>query len=296
MRLPPLNAVRVFEAAGRLASFSRAAAELHVTPGAVSRQIAKLEAFLGLPLFQRGAAEMRLTEAGARYLPVVRDALERLRDGTQALASGGQETLHIWGSRFFIRLWLLPRLPGFQALHPGLPVRITTALPEDEPPADMDVAIGPDRPALAGLRSHKLLDRVVVPVCSPDYLRHAAPLAQPQDLANHALLQTPRDADDWPRWYALTGAPPVRLPRPITFTSTDVAYSAALDGLGIALGRLGFIEADLQAGRLVKPFDVALQSSGAFHLMIRDADPLPARIAIFRDWILAQLDSPAPSR
>ncbi len=88
----------------------------------------------------------------------------------------------------------------------------------------------------------------------------------------------------------------MRLPRPITFTSTDVAYSAALDGIGIALGRQGFIEADLQAGRLVQPFAVALPSRGAFHLMIRDAEPLPARIVAFRDWILAQLDSPAPSR
>jgi LysR family transcriptional regulator, glycine cleavage system transcriptional activator len=150
MRLPPLNAVRVFEAAGRHRSFSRAAIELCVTPGAVSRQIAKLEDFLGLPLFVRGGAELRLTADGERFLAHVADALERLQAGTQDLrGERADDTLHIWGSRFFIRIWLLPRLADFQALHPEQPVRICQRpmnSPQKWPPKIPHLAVVGDQP------------------------------------------------------------------------------------------------------------------------------------------------------
>ncbi|WP_431282581.1 LysR substrate-binding domain-containing protein [Humitalea sp. 24SJ18S-53] len=287
LRLPPLNAVRAFEAAGRLQSFSKAAAELHVTPGAVSRQIGKLEVFLGLRLFLRTGADVRLTAEGEAYLVAVRDGLGRLAAGTREVQAGAGK-LHIWGSRFFIRIWLLPRLPGFHAQHPEQEVMITTALPDDPVPQDVDVAIRAGE-SLPGMLSHRLIERVVVPVCSPAYLQAAPPLRRAQDLEHHTLLQAPTDAADWQRWYARTGAPPVPLARRIPFTSADIAYSAALDGLGLALGRHGFIEADVRAGRLVLPFDVALPTEGAFLLMYRDRDVLPRRIAVFRDWMLAQL-------
>lgn len=290
MRLPPLNAVRVFEAAGRHRSFSKAASELFVTPGAVSRQIAKLEDFLGLALFVRGGAELRLTAAGQRYLAHVEDALERLRAGTvQLREEQADDTLHIWGSRFFIRIWLLPRLSDFHALHPEQQVRITTALPDETPPRDMDVAIQPDDATAAGMATHRLIERVVTPACSPSYLRTAPPLRAPEDLARHTLLETRRDSADWARWYALTGAPPITLPRPITFTSADVAYSAALDGLGITLGRLGFIEADVEAGRLVLPFGTPLATGSAFCLRYRETDGALPRVTRFRDWLLGKL-------
>lgn len=292
MRLPPLNAIRVFEAAGSHRSFSKAAAELCVTPGAVSRQIAKLEDFLGLRLFERGGAELRLTAAGERYLGHVRESLDRLRAGTRDLQGGqGDDTLHIWGSRFFIRIWLLPRLSEFHALHPGQQVRITTALPDETPPPDVDVAILPGDDAAPGMVLHRLIERVLIPVCSPSYLRGAPSLRQPQDLARHTLIETQRDAGDWARWYAATGAPPVVLPRPVTFTSADIAYSAALDGIGIVLGRRGFIEADVDAVRLVLPFQTPLVAGNAFCLLYREVDAALPRVALFRDWLLHRLRS-----
>jgi LysR family glycine cleavage system transcriptional activator len=295
MRLPPLNAIRVFEAAGRHRSFSKAAVELHVTPGAVSRQIAKLEDFLGLPLFERGGAELRLTPAGERYLGHVRDSLDRLRSGTRDLRDKGcDDTLHIWGSRFFIRIWLLPRLSEFHAQHPGQQVRITTALPEEAPPPGVDVAILPGDDAAPGMALHRLIERVLIPVCSPAYLAGAPPLRQPQDLARHTLIETQRDAGDWSRWYAVTEAPAVALPRRVTFTSADIAYSAALDGIGIALGRRGFIDTDVDAGRLVMPFDVPLVAGNAFCLLYREADGALPRVARFRDWLLERLKREPP--
>ena len=292
MRLPPLNAVRTFEAAGRHGSFSRAAAELHVTPGAVSRQIAKLEADLGLRLFDRSGAELRLTQPGERFLAATRDALDRLRAGLREVtAQPAAPPLHIWGSRFFIRLWLLPRLPAFHAQHPEQEVMISTAMPGAPPPDGVDIAITSAAKVWPGMRAHRLIPRIVVPVCSPDYLRTAPPLRTPADLEHHTLLQSPSDAADWPRWLERSGAPPVKLPRRIGFTSADIAYSAALDGLGCALGRIGFIEADLEAGRLVRPFATVLKGAGGFDMMHPDTEPLPPRVTVFRDWILGQLAS-----
>ena len=291
MRLPPLNAVRSFEAAGRHASFSRAAVELHVTPGAVSRQIAKLEAELGVALFDRGGAEVRLTPEGTRFLAAAREALDRLRAAMQEVAAHPPaRPLHIWGSRFFIRLWLLPRLPAFHALHPAQQVMISTATPGASPPEDVDIAITSAAAAAPpGMRVRRLMPRAVVPVCSPDYLRNAPPLSRPDDLEHHTLLQSRGDAADWQRWVEAAAGRAVPLPRRIDFTSADIAYSAALDGLGLALGRLGFIEPDLQAGRLVRPFATVLPGAGGFDMLHADAEPLPPRVALFRDWILGQL-------
>jgi len=290
MRLPPLNAVRSFEAAGRHASFTRAAAELHVTPGAISRQIAKLEAELGVRLFDRTGAEVRLTPEGDRFLAAARDALDRLRAGMREVAARPLvPPLHIWGSRFFIRIWLLPRLPAFHAQHPEQEVMISTAMPGAPPPEEVDIVITSTGTVPPGMRARRLIPRAVVPVCSPDYLRAAPPLPRPEALEHHTLLQSPGDAADWQRWYGRTGAPPVPLPRRIGFTSADIAYSAALDGLGLALGRVGFIEADLQAGRLVCPFDTVLPCAGGFDMMHAETTKLPPRVALFRDWILGQL-------
>lgn len=290
MRLPPLNSVKAFEAAGRLENFSKAAVELNVTPGAISRQIKKLEQHLGVSLFGRIGNEVQITPMGRRYLGEVQEAFSRLEAGTRAIsADRAAKPLHIWGSRFFIRLWLLPRLPDFQLRFPDQEVLITTVQPNEPLPPEIDVAIIVGNGHWSGMRADILLRREIMPVCSPGYLRAAPPLATPADLAQHTLLETSSAAEDWDRWSASTGAGSLALARRITFTSADLTFSAALDGLGVVLGRRGFIETELSKGNLVAPFESAFDLGDGFYLIYQDRDPLPPRVRHFRQWILEQL-------
>jgi LysR family glycine cleavage system transcriptional activator len=290
MPLPPLNAVKAFEAAGRLENFSKAALELNVTPSAVSRQIKNLEEHLGVGLFARVGNEVRITAAGRLYLDYVHEAFAKLGAGTRAIsADHAGQPLHIWGSRFFIRLWLLPRLPNFHLQFPDQEVLITTVLPDSPLPPEIDVAILPGNGRWNSMRADLLLRRVLVPVCSPDYLKSAPPLNKPADLEHHTLLETSAGPDDWDRWSTSTGAGSLALARRITFTSTDLAFSAALDGLGIVLGRHGFVETELGKGNLVKPFESTLDAGDGFYLIYQDRDRLPARVRNFRRWIVDQL-------
>ena len=290
MKLPPLNAVRVFEAAGRHENFSKAAAELSVTPGAVSRQVRNLEEHLGTALFARVGTEVRLTGDGRIYLGTVQDALTRLEAGTRQVGvPDALQPLHIWGSRFFLRLWLIPRLPTFHQRFSGQEVMITSALPNDPMPSTFDVAILLGDGNWPGYCADLLIRRAVVPVCSPDFLNNNTPLNRAEDLEQAMLLQTPGGAEDWARWYSVTGAPAVALPHRMTFTSTDMAYSAAIDGLGVVLGRRGFFEADVQKGHLVVPFHDYYYADDGFYLVYKDRNPMPKRISRFRSWIQEQL-------
>jgi len=290
MPLPPLNAVKAFEAAGRLENFSQAAVELNVTPSAISRQIKNLEHYLGVDLFARVGNEVRITAAGRLYLGYVQEAFAKLAAGMRALsADHAGQPLHIWGSRFFIRLWLLPRLPDFHLQFPDQEVLITTVRPDSPLPPEIDVAILPGNGRWNSMRADLLLKRVLVPVCSPGHLKSAPPLNEPADLEHHTLLETSSGLDDWDRWSVSTGAGSLALARRITFTSTDLAFSAALDGLGIVLGRHGFIETELRKGNLVKPFESTFDAGDGFYLIYQDRDRLPARVRDFRKWIVGQL-------
>ena len=287
MKLPPLNAVRAFEAAGKFENFSKAAAELNVTPGAVSKQVRNLEEYLGIVLFARLGTEVRLTDPGRRYLIAVQDALERLEAGTKQISTSDVgQPLHIWGSRFFLRLWLMPRLPDYHRRFPDQEVMITSAMPNEPMPRSFDIAILLGKGEWAGYSSDLLICQVLVPVCSPAFLRNNPNLKRPEDLAEATLLQTLGGANYWSSWYARTGAPPVPLNRRITFTSTDMAYSAAIDGLGIVLGRRGFFEQDVEEGRLVLPFgDCDYHTDTGFYFVYKTSDPPPQTISRFRAWI-----------
>lgn len=290
MSLPPLNAIRAFEAAGRLENFSKAAVELNVTPGAVSRQIKNLEQHLGVDLFARVGNEVRITAAGQLYLGYVNEAFAKLQSGTRAIrADHAGRPLHIWGSRFFIRLWLLPRLPDFHLQFPDQEVLITTVRPDEPLPSEFDVAILLGKGRWTTMRADLLLRRVLMPVCSPSYLKSAAPLRKPGDLEQHTLLETSAGLDQWELWSKRAGAGSQAPARRITFTSTDLAFSAALDGLGIVLGRRGFVESDLRKGHLVAPFEHSVDAGDGFYLIYPDRPRLPARVRQFKRWIVEQL-------
>jgi LysR family glycine cleavage system transcriptional activator len=290
VRLPPLNALRVFEAAGRLGSFLRAAEELNVTPGAVSKQIKLLESFVGVELFEPASKPAQLSRDGAQYLSSVRAALSTLEEATQDLLDDDDpKPLRIWSSRFFMQKWLVPKLASFQAADPGTEVVITTGLSTEVMPSEADIGIRFGAGDWPGYKVHVLIGMRLIPVCSPTYLASHPPLGAPSDLARHTLLQNLFRPEDWLIWLRHAGIDSLPVSSRVSFESSLAAYMAAIEGAGVALGRAGFIESDLVAGRLVAPLAPVAPSEGAFHLVYRDRSRQPARLLRFRRWILDEI-------
>lgn len=265
-----------------------------MTPGAVSRQIKVLEEHLGISLFVRTPSDVRITRQGQLYLQSVQEALSRLEASTQEIiVQTTAQPLRVWGSRFFIQLWLVPRLARYYDDYPEQEVEITSLLSSEPMPPEVDVGFRFGTGIWPGMRSHFLIGLHLTPVCSPQYLAKSAPLRTPEDLADHALLHNIVGSDHWRLWYEASGASARQLKRRIVCTSADVAYNSALEGLGVALGRKGFIEQDVKAGRLVTPIDFTMQAEGAFYLVYHDREPLPGRLLQFRRWLLDEIKKPA---
>ena len=218
-RLPPLNALKAFEAAGRHGSFTLAAEELRVTHGAVSRHVQALEAWLGVPLFERHNRRVVLTEAGRSYLAEIGAALDRVALATaRQLERGQARVLHVNTLATFTLRWLIPRLHAFQRAHPAIEVRLTTStVPLAELAGPYDVAIrgGPDsRPGHVG---QEFLTEERIPVCSPALLARL-PLADPSQLARHTLLHAATLPGIWPQWLAAAGVPDLEPQASITLS------------------------------------------------------------------------------
>lgn len=282
----PLNWIRTFERTARLLSFQGAAAELHVTPGAVSQQIRKLELELGQSLFQRSRYPVSLTPAGEALLERVQGPLNQIDKAildSRNQSHGSQ--IHVWGSRFFMRLWLLPRLHLFRERHPNLELVLTTASPLASVPQDCDVAIRVGFDMNPDLHREPLLRRVAIPVCSPDYLRHSGPVSTIADYSGHHLLQGSLHDDEWRAWLAANGSGQLPLPHVTRLSSSDLVHAAAIEGVGIALGRLGFIDKDIASGRLVQlcgePADVGVP----FCLHYRKDRKTDPNIRKFTAWL-----------
>ena len=246
-RLPPLNSLHAFEAAARHLSFTRAAAELNVTQGAVSHRIRALEDRLGRRLFRRAGRAIALTDAGEDYLPYVQRAFEQLIEGTGRVFGGaGPDVLTVTLQPSFAMQWLIPRLGDFHAAHPAREVhQITTDRVVDLSREDVDVGI---RSGLAGtwpgLRCDRLFAFDLVPVCSPRLVDGPAPLKQPADLANHTLIHAEGGAEDWLRWLAAAGVEGVDATAGQYFDSASLAIAAAYSGLGVAVMPHAFVQDD----------------------------------------------------
>jgi LysR family glycine cleavage system transcriptional activator len=297
--LPSLNGLRAFEAAARHLSFTQAAAELHVTQTAISHQIRRLEAQLGLRLFTRGGRALSLTQEAQSYLPAVRAAFEDLRAATARLLRPNRDQLLTVSTMASLAAkWLLPRLGGFQEAHPGIEVRISTSAHlVDFRREEIDVAIRYGRGRWAGLHAQWLMAEDIFPVCSPALLKGKKALRRPADLAHHTLLHAGVSRDDWQLWLTAAGLPTsLASSQPgLTFDLSLMALQAAIDGLGVALGRTPFVEADIAAGRLVVPFDVKLPAEAGFYVVaLEETADLP-KIAVFRDWLTASV-APAAQR
>lgn len=286
--LPSLNGLRAFEAAARHLSFTRAAAELSVTQTAISHQIRRLEEQLGVRLFTRGGRALMLTREAQAYLPAVRAAFEDLRLATERLLRPGREQLlTVSTTASLAAKWLVPRLAGFQEAYPEIEVRISTSTHlVDFRREEVDVAVRYGRGRWPGLHARWLMAEDIFPVCSPALLKSGKPLRRPEDLAHHTLLHASVSREDWQVWLTAVGLPTDLAARPgLTFDLSLMALQAAIDGLGVALGRTPFVEADIAAGRLVVPFDVKLPAEAGFYVVAPEETADMPKIAVFRDWL-----------
>jgi LysR family transcriptional regulator, glycine cleavage system transcriptional activator len=290
MLLPSLNGLRAFEAAARLLSFTQAAAELNVTQTAISHQIRRLEDQLGIKLFLRHGRSLTLTQEAQDYLSAVRSAFEDLRRATARLHRSGRERrLTVSTTASLATKWLVSRVAAFQDANPGMEIRITTSTGlVDFRREEVDLAVRYGRGHWPGLRADWLMAERLFPVCSPGLLRGSEPLRLPADLARHTLLHTTVYRDDWGLWLIAAGLPlSIAARRGLTFDLGFMAIQAAVEGLGVALGRLHLVEADIAAGRLVAPFDTVLPQDAGYYVVVPEATAGLADIALFRDWLIA---------
>jgi LysR family transcriptional regulator, glycine cleavage system transcriptional activator len=290
MLLPSLNGLRAFEAAARLLSFTQAAADLNVTQTAISHQIRRLEDQLGIKLFLRHGRSLTLTQEAQDYLPAVRSAFEDLRRATARLHRSGRERrLTVSTTASLATKWLVSRVAAFQDANPGMEIRITTSTGlVDFRREEVDLAVRYGRGHWPGLRADWLMAERLFPVCSPGLLRGSEPLRLPADLARHTLLHTTVYRDDWGLWLIAAGLPlSIAARRGLTFDLGFMAIQAAVEGLGVALGRLHLVEADIAAGRLVAPFDTVLPQDAGYYVVVPEATAGLADIALFRDWLIA---------
>jgi LysR family transcriptional regulator, glycine cleavage system transcriptional activator len=296
--IPGLGGLRGFEAAARHSSFTKAAAELGVTPAAVSHLVRELEDQLGVKLFTRSSRVVRLTSAGeilqqaaAEAIETVGRAMARLRD------VAGRPRLMVTSSPSFAAKWLVPRLDRFLLQYPETDVRIEVSQRLiDFAREDVDIGIRFGNGSYPGLRADRLFDDTIFPVCSPKLLKGARPLRHPRDLRHHTLIHVDWNAQgetwpDWNMWLLAAGvAKEAGGARGIHFTQTDLAIQAAIDGQGIALGDSTLAADDLASGRLIRPFDLSLKGPPqfAYYLVCPEGTADQTLVKAFREWIIAE--------
>jgi len=289
-RLPSLNGLRAFEAAARHLSFTQAASELNVTQTAISHQSRRLEEELGIRLLVRKNRALALTPKARDYLPGVRAAFNDLRLATdRLLRKDDDHVLTVSTLASLAAKWLLPRLTAFQEAHPGIDVRITTSTAlVDFRGGDVDAAIRYGRGNWQGLRAEWLMADDFFPVCSPALLNGKRPLNCPEDLRDHVLLHTSTNSDDWRQWLTAAGLPSDISKQPgITFDLILMTVQAAIDGIGVAMGRTSYVQDDIAKGRLVVPFKIALPADAGFYLVSPEGTAEPPKLRAFRQWLIA---------
>lgn len=296
-RLPPLNAIRAFEAAARLNGFQNAGEELHVSAGAVAHQVKQLETWLGVPLFHRLPRGVVLSTAGKQYAQAIQPLLDGLVDASESVRRlGNERVVTVTAVPTFVTRWLMPRLGRLQEAHPEIDMRVLASLdPMDFLRDGIDVAIRMGIGPYPGLKADVLLEEWFTPVCSPSFLADIGDIATPADLLHCTLLHEeaffaiPNEIS-WPRWFAAQGIAYEGNTRP-SFSHTYLAIEAALNGQGIALAPEAFVAQDVRAGRLVRLLPQAVCSPYRFHLLrLPDAEARPA-VKAFCEWVMAEVAS-----
>lgn len=310
-RLPPLNALKAFEATARHMSVKKAAAELNVTPAAVSHQVKALEGYLGVQLFHRRNRALALTDAARACLPKLREGFDSLAQAVERLRAHKRDgMLTVSAAPSFAARWFMPRLHRFFAAHPEIDVRVSARLRQtseggrrgaaaeratvDAWLADSDVAILYGRGDYPGFRVDHLLSLTVTPICSPKLVtdrRH--PLVRPQDLPKQMLLHDDTgelyDGESfWEVWLKAAGVEGVDTTRGPHFSHAVLAFEAAAEGHGVVATMPVLAESDLHAARLVTPFALRVPLVSAYYLVCGEASATRPAVAAFREWLLAE--------
>lgn len=312
--LPPLNALRAFEAAARLMSFRKAAEELNVTPAAISHQLKTLEDYLGVRLFRRANRRVELTAAARAAAPYLQAGFKAIADGVEHLRQAeNSNVLTVSAAPAFAGKWLMPRLHRFVSRYPQLDVRISARMraphgrstnmpvridPNDATLADADVAIRFGDGNFPGLEVERLLALTVAPMLSPRLLESSPhELARPDDLRHFTLLHDDtgyfRSARlNWDCWLQAAGATQVDTSHGVHFSHANLAIDAAVDGLGVVLSLAALADADLAAGRLLMPFELSIPADYSYYIVCDPEDHERPAIAAFRAWLLEEARRP----
>ncbi|MEO5694492.1 MAG: transcriptional regulator GcvA [Usitatibacter sp.] len=308
-RPAPLNALRAFEAAARHLSFKNAARELHVTAGAVGHQVKLLEDHLGVPLFRRLTRALELTPEAHILLPRVQDGLDTLIDAVERLRlREDSEALTVLAPPNFAARWLVPRLSRFTSSHPNLDLHIASRPAMIDGRGDSDVipihGAREDAPLAMvrfgdghypGAHVDEVFSAVYVPVCSPKLLAGAHPLRRPDDLRHHTLLHDDTVLEEgarpsWNDWLESVGIRGIDASRGPHFSDASLSLEAALEGMGVALAMKPLVRSEIEAGRLVVPFDISAPASYSYYLVTPEGSRGGGTVSDFRKWLLAEAE------
>ena len=288
-RLPPLNALKAFEAAARHESFTRAAEELCVTQGAVSHQVKALEVELAVKLFNRERQQLIITEAGRDYLTVVRDALDRIAFGTERLLQRQNVgVLTVTTSPDFAAKWLVHRLGHFAEAHAGIDLRVSATLHHvDFAREEVDMAVRHGDGNWPGLDTVQLSSEQLFAVCSPKLLSGRRRLGKPADILKFPLIHLD-SRTDWAKWLQAVGISDADVTHGPALNRASMVIDAAINGQGVALARTTLAAWDLINGRLVRPFPESLRISKTYWIICPKVTASLPKIVTFRDWLLAE--------
>ena len=292
-RLPPLNALKMFEASARNLSFSGASEELFVTPSAVSHQVKTLENFLGVELFHRSNRKVTLTPQGEQYLTSVKHAFDEIEMATQRLSvTQGASVVQISVAPNFLIRWLMPRMSRFRALFPDVELQINASMGLlDFNRTSTDMAVYYGNGEWDDIEVEFLRKVMLVPVCGPGLLQSGPPLEKPSDLANHTLIYVSKRTWEWDNWLKKAGVEFITPKGSMQLSSSQLTTAAAQENLGVALADQTLISREIESGKLVVPFDIPLDTKKAFYLVYRKHRPLTKGMEAFRNWLMDELQA-----
>lgn len=288
--LPPIAFLRAFSRAAQTLSFKEAAADLNLSPSAVSRQIQSLEAHLGVMLFRRLNPGLEITAEGGRYLEAVNRVLGELRRAQEGFAVPPSGPLRVSALESFTESWLIPHLSDFECTHPGIELQIEATLRYadfDRDPVDVAIRFGTG--PWADLHSEPIVDLTYLPVCGPTLVTGDSPLREPGDLRSHTVIHVSQTPDAWNEWLRQAGVAGLRPRRSVTYDHLAIALSAAESGHGVALSSEFLCAQRLVAGRLCAPFKLRARSASTYHLVCRPESLEDPRIVALRDWLVEAL-------
>ena len=286
-RLPPMNSLKTFEAAGRLLSFTRAADELNVTQAAVSHQIKVIEEYLGISLFDRYPRRLSLTHQGKALLPEVIEAFDRVSSAISAVKHDQPSNmLSVRLAPSFAAKWLSPRLKYFWLQYPEIDLCLFHAHPAvDFDREDIDIAVTYGKGDWPAVVAEPLLSLDFFPVCIPAFMNNDKPLCDIDNLRYYTLLHD-ANYECWSDWVKLAGIDGINTSKGTIIDDTNVLIQAALDGQGVALGSTTFVQEHLESGRLVKPFDISLSNEFAYYIVCPPRHLKNPAVKAFKDWLL----------